>query len=37
MDDFREEWLAQNATDTKLPATVNAANNGTITNGLIAA
>lgn len=30
-----EEWDAANASGTSLPATVNAANNGTITNGLI--
>lgn len=30
-----EEWDAENASGTSLPATVNSANNGTITNGTI--
>lgn len=32
---FLEEWDAANASGTSLPATVNAANNGTIVNGSI--
>jgi hypothetical protein len=32
---FLEEWDAANASGTSLPATVNSANNGTITNGTI--
>jgi hypothetical protein len=35
VSDYREEWLAKNASGTTLAATVDAANNGTITNGLV--